>query len=211
MADRGFDTTLESELSSETPRLDVLVYLDWPGGATYLKAGAGNRDWNSHTWIGVGHLGDIDKIADSADKSDIGIQLTLNYLDDDLRNEAVTNDPVGSDASVYLAALDADGEITTAYEMFTGFIDQVEIVDAGDTGQLLVRLASELSLLSRRRFFTLSDAHQQYLFPGDMGLEFAARMDEPILWGRKSAQLAAPANRWGLPETAEQWYARLNG
>ena len=32
-------------------------------------------------------------------------------------------------------------------------------------------------------------SHQKYLFPGDKGCEFASRMDEAILWGRKPVEV----------------------
>ena len=107
-------------------------------------------------------------------------------FDDDIRNELVTNDSTGQAGSVYLAVLDPDaGTVTDAYELFPGFIDQVEIIDAGETGQVVVRLAPETSRLEKPQSMKMTDAHQQYLFPGDLGCEFAARMDEPIVWGRK--------------------------
>jgi len=188
MADRGFDATLESELSSETPNLGILAFLDWPGGAIHAwLTGTGSLSWNAQTWVGDAKYVSLSVLgADSVDKSDIGMEITLNYLDDDARNEIVTNDPVGSDAALYLAVINpATRAVTTAYQFFTGFIDRCEIEDAGDTGSITVRLASELARLQRPRFFLLSHAHQQYLFSGDLGMEFAARMDEPVIWGRK--------------------------
>jgi hypothetical protein len=86
----------------------------------------------------------------------------------------------------------ATGAVTDGYEFFTGFIDRCEIEDAGTTGRIIVRLASELAKLQRPRFFTLSDAHQKFLFSGDKGCEFATKMDEVILWGRKPVQPTVP-------------------
>jgi hypothetical protein len=151
----------------------------------YTWSGVGSISWNGQTWIGAGNLGHIDKVADSLQKNDTGVVLSLNYLDDDLRNEVVTTDPRGSDASIYLALMNANGTVNEAYEVFPGFVDEVEIVDAGQTGSIKVRLASELARLAKPVYFQLSDAHQKFLFPDDRGMEFATRMDEPIYWGRK--------------------------
>lgn len=191
MADRGFSATIETALSSGEVPAAFAVYLDWSGGAVRLWSGIGSKSWSAQTWTGAGHFGALDKLVDSVDRSDVGVELTLNYLDDTLRNEVITNNSVGRAASVYFWLMNvATGAVTDGYEFFTGFIDRCEIEDAGATGRIIVRLASELAKLQRPRFFTLSDAHQKFLFSGDEGCEFAARMDEAILWGRKPFSVA---------------------
>lgn len=186
MADRGFSATIESALSAADAPFALLVYLDWPSGAVRLWTGNGSISWNGQTWVGAGKFGNIDRVSDSIDKSDVGIDLTLNYLDDALRNEVNTTTPTGRAASVYLALMNTStAQVTDAYEIFTGFVDRIEIVDGGSSGAISVRLASELAMLQRSRYFTLSDAHQQFLFTGDKGCEFASKMDETIYWGRK--------------------------
>jgi hypothetical protein len=188
MSERNLPTDLETALSSDNPSLAILVFIDWPGGALRVWTGVGSISHDGHTWEGAGHLGHIDKVADSVDKNDIGVELTLNYLDDDLRNEVITNDPVGADASIYLALMDG-GEVDEAYEIFPGFVDEVSILDAGQTGAIKVRLASELARMARPLWFQLSDAHQQDIFPGDKGMEFAGQMNRQPQWGRKPTTL----------------------
>jgi hypothetical protein len=195
VTERGFSSTIENALDDTDLAVDLLVYLNWVGGAVRIWTGNKDITWNAQTWTGIGRMGSIDKIADSADGQDIGIELTLNYLDDSLRNEINTGgDPVGRDASVYLALMNtATGQVTDAYEIFPGFIDEVVIEDEGATGRIVVRVASELAREKRSTFYALSNAHQQALFSGDLGMEFASKMDEPILWGRK------PVNVGGIP------------
>lgn len=187
MSERDFPASIETALSADTAALAFLIYVNWPGGAGRFWSGVGPLSHDGHTWAGAGEVGHIDKIADSLGKEDIGVELTLNYLNDEIRNEVVTNDPVGQDASIYLALLDTDNQVTAAYEIFPGFVDEVEILDSGESGAVKVRLASELSHLSRPIWYQLSDAHQKDLFPGDKGMEFATRMDMQIFWGRKPA------------------------
>jgi hypothetical protein len=180
---------LEAALSADEAPLALALYADWPGGAGRFWSGVGARAWDGEQWTGVGTLIDLDKVAESLSKNDIGMELKLNYLDDAVRNEIVTTDPVGMDASLFMWLLDpAAGTVTEGYEIFPGFIDEISIEDSGSTGAITVRLASELARLSKRRWLQLSHAHQQYLFPGDLGMEFATRMDEPLLWGRKPVQ-----------------------
>lgn len=189
MSERGFGSSLEAALDDDTVSLALLVHIDWPGSPEdplYVWSGVGSLSYDGQTWLGVGNLGSIDKVADSLQKDDIGVELTLNYLNDDLRNKVVTSEPVGSDASIYLALLDSDNAVSEAYEIFPGFVDEISILDAGQTGAIKVRLASELARMSRPLSFNLTDAHQKELFPGDRGCEYASRMNQPIVWGRKT-------------------------
>jgi hypothetical protein len=185
VSERGLPDDLESALSADSPRLALLVFIDWPNDPLYAWSGVGPLSYNGETWTGVGSLANIDKVADSLEKDDIGVELTLNYLDDDLRNEIVTTNPVGVDASIFLALLDSDNQVDEAYEIFPGFVDEISIVDSGPSGSISVRVASELARIKRPLWFQLTDAHQRDLFPGDLGMQFASRMNEPIVWGRK--------------------------
>jgi len=186
MADRGFSVAMENALSSPSVALGLAVYMDWPSGPVRMWTGNVGISYGGFTWLGAGKVGKIDRITDTLDKSDVGIELTLNFLDDALRNEINTTTPTGRAASVYLWLIDiATVQVSDSYEIFSGFVDRVQIVDAGETGSINVRLASELAMLQRSRYFTLSDAHQKFLFTGDKGCEFATKMDETIYWGRK--------------------------
>lgn len=196
MSERGFSATVENALDDQDVAVSLAVYLNWPTGAVRVWSGIGSKTFSAQTYTGVGTLGSIDKIADGIEKTDTGVELTFNYLDDTLRNQIIANDPIGADASIYLWLMNvATGAITDSYELFTGYIDEVVIEDDGSTGRIIVRLASELARLGQSTFYLLSDAHQQQLFASDVGLEFAARMDEPILWGRSSVQVTRPAPR----------------
>lgn len=210
MSERGFSGTIETALAGTVVNAALLVYLDWPGGAARYWTGVGDLSWDSQTWTGVGDLGRIDKVADGIEKKDIGVEMSLNLLNDTIRNEITTNDPRGRDASIYLAVMNVDPvSVSDAYELFPGFIDRVEIEDGGTTGKIIVRVVSELARVKKERFVQLSAAHQQWLYPGDEGMEFAAKMDEPVLWGRKPLQPNNPAYKPGYPSrfnTEGQYY-----
>ena len=188
MSERPFPTAYANALDDTEIALAAFLHLDWPGGASRWWSGVGPFSWDGHTWTGAGELGDFDKIADGLSKADRGVWLTLNYLDDDVRNEVNTNDPVGSEATFYLNLVNpATLAVTEMKALFAGFIDEVDIEDAGSEGAIRVRLASELARMKRSTYYCLSDAHQQRLFPGDRGMEFAPHMDQPVLWGRRAA------------------------
>lgn len=189
MADREFPTAFEDALDDDTVLLAWLVYIDWPGGAGRFWSGNGTLPYDGFDWAGAGELGSVDKVADSIHKKDIGVELTLNYLDDDIRNEIITADPTGSDASLFLALMGEDVRVVAIKEVFPGFVDEVEILDSGNSGQIKVRLASELARYAKPRYYQLTDAHQQDIFPGDRGMEFAPKLAEPVLWGRHSADV----------------------
>lgn len=199
MAERGFSSTIYNALSSQQADLAILVYLDWPGGTPVrVWTGVGPKTFGGNTYTGVGTLGSIDKVTDSTDKSDIGIELSFNYLDDTLRNAIIATDPIGRAASIFMAAITTStGVIADAYEMFAGFMDEIVIEDGGTSGRIVVRVASELARLGRPMTYQYTDAHQQTLFSGDLGMQFAPKMNEPIIWGRKTFEPFTP--NWSDP------------
>lgn len=193
MGERGWDTTLQTEVDAADQNVALLLDVDLVAGTEYLWSGIGDISYGGNTYTGVGDLGDIDKIPEGVDKSDQGVELTLNYLDDTLRNMFVTTDQADRGVTIYVAVIDPDTfTVTSAYAYFVGFIDSVRIKDSGKSGALIVRVASELALYQRSHAYFLTDSHQQDLYPGDLGLEFSSEMDQPISWGRKTVQPGIP-------------------
>lgn len=202
MSERSLTTAYKNALDDTDLALAMFGFLDWPGLPVRFWSGVGQFSWDSQTWDGVGLFGSIDKIAESLQKTDNGIELKLNYLDDTTRNYLNANDPVGTSASLWLNLVNpATRAVTEVKEAFSGFTDRVEIEDAGANGVILVRLASEISRMRRTVFFALSHAHQQHLFPGDMGMEFASRMDQPLTWGRYPLPVYVPGQPSVPPAT----------
>lgn len=196
MAERSLGTALKDELSAAQASLAILVQLDFVSFTRRWWSGVGDLAYNSLTWSGDDTILTFDKWIETTDATDAGFTLGLNYLDDTLRNEVVVNDQIGRAVTVYFAKLDRTtnpNTIAAAYQ-WGGYMDAVDLNDAGDTATLELRVATEAARWNRPQFYKLTNAHQQILFPGDTGLEYASKMSEVIYWGRKPVAPVAPYN-----------------
>lgn len=207
MAERSLGSTLKTELSASTASLAILVQLDFVSFTRRWWSGIGALAYNSLTWTGDDTILSFDKWIETMDAADAGFTLGLNYLDDTLRNEVVVNDQIGRDVTVYFSKYDratSPPTIVDAYQ-WNGFMDSVDLNDGGKTSSFALRVATESARWSRPRFFKLTNAHQQALFPGDTGLEYASKMNEVIYWGRKPVAPVIPIPYSPPAPTNGQW------
>jgi hypothetical protein len=200
VAERSFGSTLQAELSAATASLAILVQLDFVSFTRRWWSGVGSLSFSAQTWTGDMTILSFDKWIETIDAADAGLTLGLNYLDDTLRNECVTNDQIGRNVSIYFSKLDRSTSPMTVVDayLWTGYMDAIDLNDAGQSATLELRVATESARWSRPRFFKLTNAHQQKLFASDTGLEYASKMDEIVYWGRKPLDPYVPVqNNWG--------------
>jgi hypothetical protein len=66
-------------------------------------------------------------------------------------------------------------------------MDTMQITDAGETSQVRIACESRLIDLQRARERRFTDEDQQELYPGDLGLEYVAGLQErEIAWGKEA-------------------------
>ena len=89
---------------------------------------------------------------------------------------------------IWRGLLDASGSVIDApVLMFDGRISAATIEDDPAEGKSLVNVtvSSQWVDFDRRNGNKTNDAEQQFRFPGDLGLEFAAKSIKNIEWGRE--------------------------
>jgi hypothetical protein len=73
-------------------------------------------------------------------------------------------------------------------EIFSGEMDQMNIVESSDTCTISVSAENALIKLERPVVRRLTNLDQQSRYPSDKGLEFVASLqDKEIFWGRKGS------------------------
>jgi hypothetical protein len=85
-----------------------------------------------------------------------------------------------------------DGAAVTAprvmVEVFSGYMDTMDIQESGDTCTIQLAVENRLIELERPRIRRLTNEDQQSRFPGDLGLEFVEAIQErEIYWGREGS------------------------
>ena len=72
-------------------------------------------------------------------------------------------------------------------QLFSGYMDQMNIVDAGDTATIELMVENRLIDLERVRVARFTSGYQKSIYPNDTGLDFVEDLqDKNTAWGRKS-------------------------
>ena len=76
---------------------------------------------------------------------------------------------------------------TNLSQIFSGYMDQMNIEETADTCTVELTLENKLIDLERARVARFTSAYQKSLYPGDLGLDFVESLqDKEIVWGRNS-------------------------
>jgi hypothetical protein len=72
-------------------------------------------------------------------------------------------------------------------ELFSGYMDQMNIEESGETCTIEMTVENKLIDLERARVARFTSGYQKSLYPNDLGLDFIEDLqDKPISWGRKA-------------------------
>lgn len=182
---REMPTGLDALLLLKTVPCAFLVELDWPDGTVYMWNGYHSLVWNGHTWLGLGHVGGISEVRESADTAANGLVLTLSGVPSANVAEVLRNDTQGRPAKVFFGVLNVDGfSLADPICIFDGVIDNPSISDDGTTATIEVPIEKEfIDTRSSSARYTHEDQKQRY--PADLGLQFVAGLAEKtITWGK---------------------------
>lgn len=148
------------------------------GGDTY-RWWTGNRNlsWNSQTWGGNGYILNIGAIEETEDLSFSGTVVELAGDLSILISLLLNNSFTGQSGKVYFGLLDSSNNIINApYEIFSGFLDNVEIKKTGQSGSIQLTYENDLTLLRRSSDFKFTSATQKIFYPDDLGFEYVPQM-----------------------------------
>jgi hypothetical protein len=72
-------------------------------------------------------------------------------------------------------------------QIFSGYMDQMNISDSADTSTIELKVENKLIDLERARIARFTSGYQKSVYPNDKGLDFVEDLqDKKITWGRKS-------------------------
>jgi len=159
----------------------------------------------TRTWLGLGNVGEVNTIAESADRRRNGVNMTLSGVDVDTLNMALIEDYQGQSAKIWQVYFNADlSIIADPVLIFAGHMDTLKVVDGARVGSLSLACESREQLLEKSSRSLLTDQEQQRLHPGDLGLAFInALQSKPILWGAE-----AQYDAMGLGSPADFQYVK---
>ena len=159
-------------------------------------------------WVGAGSILDISAIEETAEMAVKGATITISGLSSEALSLALSEPYQGRVCNIYFgtfstgAILQESGSFillqdgskiliesakTGFNQLFSGYMDQMNIVDAGDTATIELMVENRLIDLERVRVARFTSGYQKSIYPNDKGLDFVEDLqDKNIAWGRKS-------------------------
>lgn len=183
---RGMSSEFLTALGDRDLRPVVFYEGAFVSGTLRLWSGLGEITWNDKTWFGAGYLLGLGSLEDSTEVAAAGTRVTLSGVDPSLVQAAIGEARQGLPGKVWIGLLDADGaSITDPVQAFAGRLDVPEITDDATRCTITISYESRLIDLTTPRNWRYTHESQQALYPGDLGLEYvAAIQDQDVTWGR---------------------------
>lgn len=136
-------------------------------------------------WLGVGQIGAVSAVEESMALQATGLRMALTGIPSDYVTMVLSEDYQGRPAIMRLGFMDTDlgTIIVDPVIIFQGFLDQMKLTD-GDTATIQITCENELIAWQRPNVARYTNADQQALYPGDLGLEFVSQaVEKEIVWG----------------------------
>jgi hypothetical protein len=195
----------------EAPTVDVFFAIELFFDTSTLRfwSGLGEVILDGETYVGSGQMIQISSVDETLDVSAKGATLTLSGLPSDLLSLAIQEPYQGRKCKIYFGIRDNKAQFlqqedddyilteTGAYidtsvipvsvmaEIFTGYIDQMNIDEGAESSSIAVYVESRLIDLQRPRERRYTSESQKSRFPNDRGFEFVEDLQaKKFQWGR---------------------------
>lgn len=173
------------QCNDDVVRVLILVDLDWYDGPVRLHTGVGDIVFRGTTYQGIGNLAGIGDVKEDGEMNTGSVVLTMSGLDPLVIHQALSDESIGRDGTVWIAFTDEAGQIVDYEELFPGRIASVPIV-IGDQNTVSLRLTSRMDVWDKPGNERYTNQSHQQRHPGDEFLCYVAPMAEKsIYWGNE--------------------------
>ena len=171
----------------------------WTGQGTLVLA-------DNSEWVGLGQLLSISAIEETSEMSVKGASISLSGIPSTLLSLALSEPYQGRIAKIYFGTfqqgsllqetsdyillqdgsrINLESASTGFNELFSGYMDQMNIEESGDTATIEMMVENKLIDLERARVARFTSGYQKSVYPGDLGMDFIEDLqDKRISWGR---------------------------
>jgi hypothetical protein len=181
---RNIDSTMASHLPDGVVYPAVLAKIVFRSAISYAWTGVGPLTWNGMTFLGLGSLAGIGPVAEGSSVQADGTTVSLSAIDNTLRTECLTDIAQGRPAQLWLAMLNAQGQVQgTPYLLFKGSVDQprFRIGESMDISLSLESRAVNGQRAGNRRYTAADQALTNPLDSGFVWVE--PDNDIALIWG----------------------------
>jgi hypothetical protein len=185
MSRSGLTTTNANAAKASVVYPRLFAEFDFSGGAVRVWTGVGNIITLSRTFTGVGHLAGISPLHERDDVAADGLSFSLSGVPSALVSASLNEQYRGRSCTLWLGMMNASEVLVdTPLELYAGIMSVMAIDDSGDTSTISVETESHLVLLRRPRVSRWTHEEQLRLYPGDLALQYLAKLwERPLVWG----------------------------
>ena len=172
----------------------------WTGQGTLVLA-------DGTQWVGLGNLLNISAIEETSEIAVKGATLTLSGVPSEVLSLALSEPYQGRVCNIYFGTflqgsilqesasyillqdgsrINLEDQSTNFSELFSGYMDQMNIEENSDTSTIQLLVENKLVDLERARVARFTSGYQKSIYAGDLGFDFVEDLqDKQISWGKK--------------------------
>ena len=187
---RDIPTGFSNAVEASTIEVFFAMELFFDTSTLRFWSGLGEISLNNETYVGSGQMIQVSSVDESLDVSAKGATLTLSGIPSNLLSLALSEPYQGRKCKIYVGMRDASAnplpsESSVMSEIFTGYLDQMNIDEGAESSSIAVYVESRLIDLQRSRERRYTSQSQKSRFPDDRGFDFVEDLqDKKFQWGR---------------------------
>jgi hypothetical protein len=184
MATRDLSSAVAAALDDDVVYPFFAVDLMFEGDPQYIWTGIGTKTIDGKDYEGLGELLSVALVEETADIAAKGASITISGIPKTTNVSLALNTAYqGRIGRIHFGVMGAQ----TAYtEIFSGYMDEMNIVEGPDTSTIEINIENKLVDLERPRVARYTSAYQRNKFNGDAGLDFVESLqNKEITWGKK--------------------------
>jgi hypothetical protein len=182
---RGLHPDVVTELQKNSFKIASLVEMQFQT-PQYLTDYAHNLSYDGQTYDNNSSLLTIAAPRESHDLRVNSLNMKLSGVNQTFISIFLTSDWINRKVIIRQALIDDDGDIIgEPFVVFDGQMTQFEVSETNKTSNVTVSIASHWADFEKTNGRFTNNNSQQFSFPGDRGMEYAANSIRDIKWGKK--------------------------
>jgi len=182
MSARNLASGFASAMQAGHVDLFPLIQVDFSSGAAYWSGLDYDVSWSGNTYIGMLGMLAIEAIQETSSTAE-GLRVQISAVPNGNLALALAEPMQGRVITVRLAVIDGAGALQVDGTVWKGKLDYPEIADGTDTCVITLNAEHQMAAWDRARPVRLTDAAQQAMYPGDLGLQYVAQLAQAqLIW-----------------------------
>ena len=180
---RDLSTSVSNAIGDEVITPFFAIEMLFSSGTLRLWTGVGTMTISGQQWVGAGNLLNVSTVDETKEMAAKGATITLSGIPANSLALALTEPYQGRVCKIYFGIMGQD-DLT---ELFSGYMDQMNIEDGGDTANISVNVENKLIDLERPRVARFNSGYQKSVYPDDKGFDFVEDLqDKTTPWGQSA-------------------------